>query len=366
MKGQWIGKYSGTHKGKIIINADELSDFYSGVAYLIPDNHTIPTVAGLFNTLGKSKKITLKTYVIMPISPQTGVTANWDQIKNAYPGYEIPTEATGQGEYTDTKLSVEIKTSLNNIFMCNLKKKKNNSKSTLSSEEKTWEEYKNIVSKFTDKNYIYRGQRKTWRLRTSFHRHGRYDLTRFLTLDIPKLHKNLSAKTKHVFNLEIPSENGAFFNLVQHHGYPTPLLDWTYSPYVAAYFAFQNLPKNITSKYGKVRILIFDKELWESHWQQLQVLNSAGLHLSTSEFLAIENDRLVPQQAVTTITNIDDIEGYVKEKEQVNNCQYLRAIDIDASERNIVLKELAYMGITAGSLFPGLDGACKELKEKHF
>jgi hypothetical protein len=30
------------------------------------------------------------------------------------------------------------------------------------------------------------------------------------------------------------------------------------------------------------------------------------------------------------------------------------------------MKELALMGITAGSLFPGLDGACEELRERLF
>jgi len=30
------------------------------------------------------------------------------------------------------------------------------------------------------------------------------------------------------------------------------------------------------------------------------------------------------------------------------------------------MNELAYMGITAGALFPGLDGTCEELKEKNF
>ena len=30
------------------------------------------------------------------------------------------------------------------------------------------------------------------------------------------------------------------------------------------------------------------------------------------------------------------------------------------------MKELALMGINAGSLFPGLDGACEQLKERYF
>jgi hypothetical protein len=31
-----------------------------------------------------------------------------------------------------------------------------------------------------------------------------------------------------------------------------------------------------------------------------------------------------------------------------------------------VMRELDLMGINAGSLFPGLDGACQQLKERFF
>jgi hypothetical protein len=44
----------------------------------------------------------------------------------------------------------------------------------------------------------------------------------------------------------------------------------------------------------------------------------------------------------------------------------LWAIDLPVSERKKVIQELGYMGITAGSLFPGLDGACEELRERNF
>jgi len=35
-------------------------------------------------------------------------------------------------------------------------------------------------------------------------------------------------------------------------------------------------------------------------------------------------------------------------------------------ERKRVIRELGYMGITASSLFSGLDDACEELKERDF
>jgi hypothetical protein len=189
-----------------------------------------------------------------------------------------------------------------------------------------------------------------------------------LSQDIQVLHRQLSAKTKHLFNLDNPKENGAFFSLVQHHSYPTPLLDWTFSPYVAAFFAYRgisNIEASKAKETEKVRIFVFDQEKWKTDWVQLQMLSPASPHLSLGEFLAIENDRTIPQQAASTVTNIDDIESYIKTKE-TDEKKYLWAIDLPIRDRSQVVRELNYMNITAGSLFPGLDGACEELKEQFF
>lgn len=90
------------------------------------------------------------------------------------------------------------------------------------------------------------------------------------------------------------------------------------------------------------------------------------LHITIAEFMAIENERLIPQQAVTMVTNIDDIETYIKQKEAECGLQFLAAVDLPYCERRNVVRELSYMGITPGSMFPGLDGACAELKERNF
>ena len=90
------------------------------------------------------------------------------------------------------------------------------------------------------------------------------------------------------------------------------------------------------------------------------------MHLSVIDLLAIENNRMVPQQATTAVTNVADIESLIIESEKKSDHKFLQVIDIPWSERNLVVRELTLMGLTAGSLFPGLDGTCEELKEKMF
>ncbi len=191
---------------------------------------------------------------------------------------------------------------------------------------------------------------------------------RFLANDIQTLYRHLSQRTTHIFNLNIPEQNGAFFNLAQHHGYPTPLLDWTYSPYVGAFFAYRNVRNSdavAASDDEKVRIFVFDQMQWKREMVQFVKVTGATPHFSLMEFIAIDNERLVPQQSISSLTNLDDIETHMRAGESIDK-QYLHVIDLPLRERPFVMRELSVMGITAGSLFPGLDGACEELKERFF
>jgi hypothetical protein len=63
---------------------------------------------------------------------------------------------------------------------------------------------------------------------------------------------------------------------------------------------------------------------------------------------ALNNPRVVPQQSVSSVTNVDDIKTYLKHRGERSKKEYLRAIDLPASERKPVMKELSLMGITAG------------------
>lgn len=371
MKGQWIGIYSGSNDGLIVVNVDERQTHFEGVAYLNEGNGSLPSTAAAFRTKNKDPKFTFRTGAILPINPFTGTTDSWDSLKRHFPQeVVIPEYADVEGSWDENELKLSWLTNIATHGSCVLPKSKADQPSELVAhpEARDWRSYKEYVSTLEGRRFLFRGQNRPWRLRTSFHRKGRSDLVRFLNEDIQMLHKHLSARTKHVFNLEIPNENGAFFNLVQHHGYPTPLLDWTYSPFVAAFFAYRGISNEmakIADAGEKVRIHVFDQAQWRSDLSQLHNFLIAGPHVSIGEFLAIENERMIPQQAASTVTNVDDIESYVRSKESTDK-KYLWAIDLPVLERKTVIQELGYMGITAGSLFPGLDGACEELKERNF
>jgi FRG domain len=368
MKGQWIGGYTGSNQGLVIVNIDERSTFFEGIAFLNESNGQLPSTAAFFRTTNKSKKFSFRAD-LLPINPHTALPDTWEKVRSMYSEQvNFPQYADVKGTETDQLLNLSWTTNIGTSGQCSLPKTKAVQPSECVAINKNWTGFKQYISKIENRRFLFRGQSKPWRLRTSFHRTGRANSLRFLNEDMPILHKHLSAKTRHVFNLQIPDEFGAFLNLVQHHGYPTPLLDWTYSPYVAAFFAYRGISETEAAKAGadeKVRILILDQQQWRADFNQVQRLIVPAPHVSICEFLAIENDRMIPQQAATMVTSIDDIETYIQSRETQGR-KYLSAIDAPVRERKKVIEELSYMGITAGSLFPGLDGACEELRERNF
>lgn len=369
MKGQWIGRFNGSSTGTIIVNVDELSEWFQGTAYLLQDDLDITNSMVGFSTLTKENDFTFKTRNLTAISKWPGLPLSFEELIKNHPNSVMPEFVEVNGNWSEKKLSLSWVSNLSSVGSCYLKKSVADQKSKVVPKKISWGGFKKHISSMGSKRYLFRGQKEPWRLRTSFHRTGRADVQRFINQDVQDLHKHLSARTKHAFNLEIPNENGAFFNLVQHHGYPTPLLDWTYSPFVAAFFAYRNITKeeiNSANIDSKVRILLFDQAEWKNDYPQFIHLSTGKLHVSVSEFLAIENERMIPQQAASTVTNIDDIEKYIQDCEKANNKTYLQAFDLPLKERDTVIQELRFMGITAGAMFPGLDGACEELKDRNF
>jgi hypothetical protein len=369
MNGQWLGRFAGSTTGSIIVNIDERQDHYQGTANLIEDDRTLADSLVSFRTASKEPKFQFRTDVILALDPKTGAGLSLEDLKQRLGKDHVfsqSADVSGTADHESLTLAWVTDTGVEG--RCTLPRSKADQPSELIPLEKNWAGFMEYVSSLKGRRYLFRGQNEPWRLRTSFHRKGRADLGRFLSEDVPALYKHLSARTKHVFNLNNPDENGAFFNLIQHHGYPTPLLDWTYSPYVAAFFAYRRISnENAASAEAsaKVRIHVFDQESWKKDINQILFVVAPRLHVSIGEFLAIENERMIPQQSASTITNVDDIEPYIRSME-VSGKTYLSAIDLPVGDRRQVVRDLSYMGITAGSLFPGLDGACEELTERNF
>ena len=368
MNGQWIGRYDGSRRGQIIVNVDERQSFFEGFASIIDDDHAAPKAIAFFKTKTKARSFRCRADIV-PVNPQTGLIAPWETVGRFYsPGTPISQRADVRGAWTRDTLRISWTTDINLTGKAILPRSKASAASELVPVEKSWSAFKEYVAELEGDHFLFRGQNEPWRLRTSFHREGRADALRFLREDVQSLYRNLSARTKHVFNLEIANENGAFLNLIQHHGYPTPLLDWTYSPYVAAFFAYRGISNTVADKAPptkKVRVLVFNQRQWRSDFPQILMLAPAHSHFSIGEFLAIENERMIPQQAASTVTNVDDIEAYITSMSSTGKA-YLSAIDLPLRERRRAIQELNFMGITAGSLFPGLDGACEDLKQRNF
>ncbi|MCG8016838.1 MAG: FRG domain-containing protein [Candidatus Thiodiazotropha sp. 'RUGA'] len=373
MKGQWHGEYSGSEQGYLILNIDEIENQYYIRAYFIPKNTDTPLFTFYYIT-NTNEPLQILNVKIDVVDKFNRLPTTWKKIKGLYPNISSPPENAKVKILFENDLlklnlksnRVKAKTNIEIDINFESSTKQELTESNIQSETMSWKEFKNFVSDNSKYNYLYRGQKKPWPLTTSFHRRGRFEMLRFVSNDVQQLHRRLSAMTTHYFNLNNSNENGSFFNLIQHHGYPTPLLDWTLSPYIAAYFAFKDWPKNHTGS-ENVRIYIFNIEEWTKNNQQIQHLDPAMLHLSLSEFIAIDNPRLITQQSKTTITNIYDIEAYIRMAESTKDgIWYLKAIDIPANEREFTINELRIMGITSGSMFPTLDGVCAELKETNF
>lgn len=358
--GQYIGKYTNITSGKysfLCVNIDAVgvakyeayATIFSGdkiytatFQFDWPGNMSVPVrISGIHEFVrqddGNFKKTVLNTHSYMSadlyVEWQYGLRLTWTT-----DGETMQSDGLAVTSYRPSELAAE--------------------------KLLTWLDFKKEVEKVGPlRRYIFRGQPVGSRLRTSFHRMDKANLTRYYR-HIPELQHFLSSVYKEYSLLMQPSDVLAILTLAQHHGYPTPILDWTASPYIAAYFAFLNAHRE--SANGSIRIYLFDLEEYQKDIPQALEINDMNLHVSFVATPPINNPRAIPQQSISCVSTIDDIETYLDYIGKNKNKRYLTAYDIPAAEATTALNDMELMGITHASLFPGLDGICTYLRHKHF
>ena len=245
----------------------------------------------------------------------------------------------------------------------------------------TWEEFEGHVSRLTRarsdrksatglhvSEYLFRGQSDSiWPLTTTLERFTGRLLTleeyyRILCATKPQVETFTGATWEQAPSLrdymnQIGDEDllppGKFpayeyFVYLRHHGFPSPLLDWTQSPYVAAYFAFRDICSTATSAsiYAYCEYTVGHK----SGSSNAPKITGLGPYVRSHR-------RHFHQQSQYTICTIhrDGKHSYARHQDAFSENQEdqdeLWKFDIPISERRTILKRLEQYNINAFSLF---------------
>jgi hypothetical protein len=234
--------------------------------------------------------------------------------------------------------------------------------------ELSWSEYKAQASADLDSYgaYIYRGQRvAAWRLTSTVHRTALVrsipDIAGYVNHMIPQVHDAVEGWTGRSWDLSKPLGLAEFLAFLQHNGFPTPLLDWTASPYVAAYFAFEAV-NHFAPQSENVSIYSFNQSAWRSKFKQIYDVADQTPHVSILRPRTIGNHKLAMQQGCFTWANVSDVEEHIRLNETADEI-YLRKYELKVTERPRVMRELDLMGISAVQLMPSVEAVCKKALE---
>lgn len=246
-----------------------------------------------------------------------------------------------------------------------------------------WQDFKLYIGNFSE-NWAFRGQASdVWDLRNAIER------TEFIQfydgIEKEFLSEFQRGARNYLSRDELPQHLIEWLALMQHHGAPTRLLDFTKSPYIAAYFAFEvsssHQLENVAIwgvniaylKEKSVALLAEDfgdalKEtdnlINEKLFEKVFMQNNKSLVFPVEPFRM--NQRYSLQQSIFVSTGTSSkplMEQLTFLGEDMGKA--VVKMVLPASIKKEALRELQQMNIYRASLFPNLDGYALSLRLRY-
>lgn len=227
-------------------------------------------------------------------------------------------------------------------------------------------------------DFLYRGHGNSkWKLETTLERKIKkrisvFDYFRFISVIKPKI-ETVTDKTWDIINVNdyekwlkdmrsdvirgFPSCD--YFAYLRHHGFPSPLLDWSKSPYVAAFFAMNEANENDC---GCVSIYIYLEtktvgKIWDN---QSPGINKLGPYIKTHK------RHYLQQSTYTICTYYENNTWYYGNHEDVfsyedENQDLLWKLIIPKGKKREFVEKLEAMNINSFSLFQTEDALMEHI-----
>ena len=231
----------------------------------------------------------------------------------------------------------------------------------------SWEEYLSIISDSPYRNWAFRGQRDA--SKPLFSALSRYLLAFRVN---PKAWPEQEERILRIFKRKaihfldhVPERDDDFqwLALMQDHGAPTRLLDFTWSPYVAAFFALHNATdEGVIWACNPVEIdKASEADLEKPGNFRKHFLTGSRSFVWMGEPHAM-NRRLIAQSGTFLVPGVLDksIESILKEYPKPRETLIKFILPADKI-REKGMRELYRMNITQATLFPDLDGLARSL-----
>lgn len=244
----------------------------------------------------------------------------------------------------------------------------------------SWNEFQNIIAGDKYRSWAFRGQADTeWKLESTLSRYLKdYNVFRQVWDKQERRIFRIFKRKAHQFLSHLPKDDDAFewLSTMKHHGAPTRLLDFTWSPYVATFFALEHARKNaaIWAIYppglkfkqsfpnldiqGSIHdnIGLWKQDNYEKYYlkNKYDFVTQGEPYRMNRRLIAQSGTFIVPSRIDKTVEEII-IHTVGKEKSLVK-------FELKTSVlRHHTLRELYNMNITNATLFPDLDGLARSM-----